>query len=202
MQEAAALRQRLTSLSARLAEVEEDRRAELAPELRAAREDVAALRSQVAGEGAKAAAARQEASDLSAQLEAVRAGRGGGTNELPPGGASALLAGLDRSSMQLWPSCSTAAAPCRAPLAKHPSVARISCALSCCWRWRACGRRWMRSETPARVRSRRPARRGRRPTRRWRRCARCERRRPRWPPSCGRRRWPRRRRSRHAGAGS
>lgn len=64
---------RLAHLSSKLTEAEEERRAELAPDIRAARDDVALLRSQLANEDAKAEAARQEVANLAAKLGAVSA---------------------------------------------------------------------------------------------------------------------------------
>ncbi|PRW58036.1 coiled-coil domain-containing 146-like [Chlorella sorokiniana] len=71
-QQATALQQRLALLSGKLSEVEEERRAELAPSIRAARDDVALLRSQLEAEGAKAAVARSQVSSLAAQLETLQ----------------------------------------------------------------------------------------------------------------------------------
>jgi hypothetical protein len=70
-QQAAALQQRLSLLMGKLSEAEEERRAELAPDMRDAQEDVDLLRSQLETERGKAAAAAQDAADVAARLEAV-----------------------------------------------------------------------------------------------------------------------------------
>lgn len=92
--QAEGLSARLALLSSKLSELEDERRAELAPDLRAARDDGALLRSQLAGEAAKAAAARQEVADIAAKLEAV-------------GGAAAVwqsVVGMQRGAMG-WRAC-------------------------------------------------------------------------------------------------
>jgi predicted nucleic acid-binding Zn-ribbon protein len=65
------LQQRLALLSAKLADAEEERRAELAPDIRAAKEELGTLRSQLQGERARAEAAQREAADIAWRLEAV-----------------------------------------------------------------------------------------------------------------------------------
>lgn len=66
-----ALTQRLAHLSTKLTEAEEERRAELAPGLRTARDDVAVLRCQLEAERARAGVAQREAAQVAAKLEAV-----------------------------------------------------------------------------------------------------------------------------------
>ena len=69
--QAEALQQRLALLTGKLSEAEDERRAELAPDIHAAKEDMALLRSQLETERDKAAAAGREAADIAAKLEAV-----------------------------------------------------------------------------------------------------------------------------------
>lgn len=69
--QAESLAQRLVHLNSKLAEVEEERRAELEPEIKAAKDDVAMLDGQLEAERAKAAAAQRDAADIAARLEAV-----------------------------------------------------------------------------------------------------------------------------------
>ena len=78
--QAEALQQRLTHLTSKLSEAEDERRAELVPGIKAATDEVAGLQGQLAAERAKAAAAQREASDIAARLETVRGewGRGAG----------------------------------------------------------------------------------------------------------------------------
>lgn len=66
--------QRLAVLATKLAEAEEERRAELAPELKAARDDVALLQGQLGLERTRASAAQREAAEVAAKLEAVSRG--------------------------------------------------------------------------------------------------------------------------------
>lgn len=63
--------QRLAHLSTKLAEAEEERRAELAPELKLARDDVALLQGQLEAERVRAGAAQREAAQVAAKLDAV-----------------------------------------------------------------------------------------------------------------------------------
>ncbi|KAL4436789.1 hypothetical protein ABPG75_003928 [Micractinium tetrahymenae] len=67
-----ALAQRLAHLNTKLAEAEDERRAELAPELKAARDNVALLQGQLEAECARAGAAQREAADVAAKLEALQ----------------------------------------------------------------------------------------------------------------------------------
>ena len=70
-QQAEALAQRLAHLTSKLGEVEDERRAELAPDIKAARDEVGVLQAQLEAERAKAAGAQREAADIAAKLEAV-----------------------------------------------------------------------------------------------------------------------------------
>ena len=72
-----ALEQRLKEQSARVADAEEERRAELAPEIKATRDDISLLRNQLAGEQAKAADTQHQVASLAAKLESVCEGLGG-----------------------------------------------------------------------------------------------------------------------------
>lgn len=77
-QQVEALFHRLSSLTAKLTEAEDERRAELEPEIKAAKDDVALLQSQLEGERAKADAAQREAADIGAKLETVGPRKRGG----------------------------------------------------------------------------------------------------------------------------
>eukprot|EP00887_Chlorella_sp_A99_P007989 scaffold12.g7989.t1 len=70
--EVEALQARVAEMNAGLVDAEDDRRAELAPELRAVREEVEGLAGQLAGERAKTAAAQREAAETAARLEALQ----------------------------------------------------------------------------------------------------------------------------------
>ena len=76
-QQAEALQQRLAHLTSKLGEAEDERRAELAPDIKAAKDEIAGLQGQLAAERAKAAAAQREASDIAARLETVGREQGG-----------------------------------------------------------------------------------------------------------------------------
>jgi chromosome segregation ATPase len=76
-QQAEALQQRLAHLPSKLTEAEDERRAELAPDIKAAKDEIAGLQGQLAAERAKAAAAQREASDIAARLETVCRIQGG-----------------------------------------------------------------------------------------------------------------------------
>lgn len=70
--EAEALQQRLLLLNGKLSDAEDRRRAELAPDILLAQEDVELLHSQLDGERAKAVAAQQEVDDIALKLDTVR----------------------------------------------------------------------------------------------------------------------------------